>query len=79
MPSGKPKQLLQTGARLSRELLRMDGVLASVPAEESILELVKERHRLESAVAAIASEAGLLDEELEKKKRLRDQLKCKIG
>jgi DNA sulfur modification protein DndD len=72
------KQLLQTGARLSREILRADRALASVPAEESILDLVKERHRLESAVAQSQARLSLLDEELEKKKRLKDQLNAKL-
>jgi len=67
------KRLLQSAARLSRDLLRTERALASVPAEDSIIELMNERRRLEAAVANAQARLTLLNEELDQKKRQREQ------
>jgi DNA sulfur modification protein DndD len=72
------KRLSESAARLSRDLLRAERALASVPAEDSIIELINERRRLEGGVADAQVRLTLLDEELEKKKRQRDQLQSKL-
>lgn len=76
--AARVRQLLQTMARLSSDLTNVDRTLASIPEPEAIAALVEKRRQRESESARLEAKLALMDAELEKKQRQRDQQHSKL-
>jgi DNA sulfur modification protein DndD len=74
----RARQLMQAVSRLSNDLINVDRTLSSIPEPETVAALVEERRKLGSEIAHVQAKLALLDAELEKKRRQRDQQQSKL-
>jgi DNA sulfur modification protein DndD len=75
LPEGQSRieRLLQLLRRLSDDLVNVERAIATVPAEDTISALLEDRRNHERQLAEISARITLLDAELGKKRRQREQ------
>ena len=74
----RARRLTESMARLSNVLINIDRTLASIPEPDSIAAILEGRRKLASEIAGVQAKLGLLDAELERRKRFREQLHSKL-
>ena len=75
---GRVRHLSELVSRLTDALANVDRELASIPEEDTIAKLLQERHALTASIAEVQARLALLDAELERKKRQREQQHSKL-
>lgn len=72
------RRVTESVARLADALVNIDRELASIPEADTIAAILKERHALTASITEAQARLALLDAELDRKKRQREQQHSKL-